>query len=77
MVTTIQISESVKEKLSKLKSKKNETYEEVIENLLKEYSKKDIEEALIKGYKENHDLNLQIVREFEHSDRELDRDWEW
>lgn len=51
MATTIQISEKLKEKLNKMKLSSNETYEEVISNLIEdtmevsEETKKDIASA--------------------------------
>ena len=81
-MSTIQISDSLKDKLSKLKKTNNESYEDVINDLLKEYSnkiasKKELEERLIKGYKESAEFDLQICREMEGLDRDKDVDWEW
>ena len=76
MVTTIQLSESVKNALDRLKERK-ETYEEVIVHLMQmaEKSKRNKEELMIEGYKEMAEENLKIAKEFEAI--EEDFDWEW
>ncbi len=76
MVTTIQLNENVKSELDKLKSNK-ETYEQVILNLMKtaQECKMNQEELLIEGYKEMAEDSLRICKEFEHSDSDID--WEW
>ena len=76
MVTTIQLNESVKDALDRLKDKK-ETYEEVILNLMKiaEKHKRGQEQLLIEGYKEMADESLKINKEFEVI--EEDFDWKW
>jgi predicted CopG family antitoxin len=76
MITTIQIRESVKTELDKLKTNK-ETYEEVILNLMnlaERYQRKQ-KENLIEGYKETAEESTKINKEFESI--EEDFDWEW
>lgn len=75
MVTTIQLNESVKNALDRMKSNK-ETYEEVIINLMKiaEKFKRKQEELLIEGYKEMAEESLRITKEWESTDATLD--WE-
>ena len=78
MVTTIQLNEKVKEDLKSMK-KGNETYEDVIVELIKEKKKKEKElEQLYKEYNEEmgeHDLKL--AKEFETVDNKGDPGWEW
>jgi hypothetical protein len=76
MVTTIQLNESVKRELDRLKTNR-ETYEEAILNLMKiaEKCKREREELLIEGYKEMAEESLKITKEFEAI--EEDFDWEW
>jgi predicted CopG family antitoxin len=76
MVTTIQLNESVKNQLDKLKTNK-ETYEEIILNLMKivEKQKREQEQLLIEGCKAMAEENLKITKEFEAI--EEDFDWEW
>jgi predicted CopG family antitoxin len=76
MITTIQINESVKNELDKLKSDK-ETYEQVILELMNiaEKCKREQEDLLIEGCKEMAGENLKITKEFEAI--EDFRDWEW
>jgi len=76
MVTTIQLNESVKNALERLKSSK-ETYEEVIINLIKtaEKFKREQEQLLVEGYKEMAKESLKINKEFEAI--EEDFDWKW
>jgi hypothetical protein len=76
MVTTIQINESVKSELDKLKLNK-ETYEQIILNLLdiaQECNRKD-ETLLIEGCREMYDDMIKICKEWESVDSDLD--WEW
>ena len=76
MVTTIQLNESVKNSLDRLKSDK-ETYEQVILNLMKiaEKSKREQELLLIEGCKVMAEESLKISKEFA-SIENLDA-WEW
>ncbi len=75
-MTTIQLNESVKNALDRLKSNK-ETYEEVIIKLMKiaEKYKKDQEELLIEGYKVMAKDMIEINKEWESVDSDID--WEW
>ena len=76
MVTTIQISESAKKQLDRLKTNK-ETYEEIILNLMKtsEKLRREQEQLLIEGCKVMAEENLKITKEFE-AIEDL-KDWEW
>lgn len=76
MVTTIQLNESVKTALDRMKTNK-ETYEKVILNLMEiaEKQKRKQEELLVEGYKEMAEESLKIAREFEVIEN-LD-EWEW
>jgi predicted CopG family antitoxin len=76
MVTTIQLNESVRDALDRLKDKK-ETYEEVILNLMKiaEKCRREQEQLIIEGCREMADENLKITKEFE-AIEDL-REWEW
>ena len=76
MVTTIQLSEDVKNALEKMKTNK-ETYEQVILNLMRitEKHKRTQEELMIEGCKEMAEESLKITKEFE-SIENLDN-WEW
>ena len=76
MVTTIQLSEDVKNALDKMKTNK-ETYEQVILNLMKitEKHKRMQEELMIEGCKEMAEESLKITKEFEAT--EDFHDWEW
>jgi len=66
MVTTIQLNESVKTALDRLKINK-ETYEEVILNLMKiaEKCKREQKQLLIEGCKEMAEESLKIAKEWE------------
>jgi len=76
MVTTIQISESAKNFLDRLKTKK-ETYEQVIIKAVRtlEEQKRKQEQLLIEGFKEMAEENLKITKEFEAIENL--EDWEW
>lgn len=76
MVTTIQLNENVKKILNRLKNNK-ETYEEVILNLMKiaEKYKREQEQLLIEGCKEMAEDMLEINKEWESLDADID--WEW
>ena len=63
MVTTIQISENLKEELSVLK--KNKTYEEVISKLLKKHKKMLIAEEMEEYGKKHGKEGLTEVKEWE------------
>jgi predicted CopG family antitoxin len=76
MITTIQLDESVKRALDRLKENK-ETYEQVIVNLIRlvEEQRKKQEELLIEGCKVMYQDMLDINKEWEAVDAEID--WEW
>ena len=76
MVTTIQLDETVKKNLDRLKSGK-QTYEEIILNLMNvaEQCKRQKQDLLIEGCKEMAEENLKITKEFE-AVEDL-KDWEW
>ena len=76
MITTIQLREDTKKALLRLREK-NETYEEIILNLIKlaEFQKRKQKELLIEGYKEMAVESLKITKEFE-AIEDLS-DWEW
>lgn len=76
MVTTIQLNESVKNSLDRLKSDK-ETYEQVILNLMKiaEKCKREQEQLLIEGCKVMAEDMIRINKEWEGADSGID--WEW
>lgn len=77
MVTTIQLNENIKNQLERLKDSRNQTYEEVILNLMKivEENKRNQRELLIEGCKVMSEESLKITREFE-AIEDLN-DWEW
>jgi predicted CopG family antitoxin len=66
MATTIQISETAKRSLDRLKKEK-QTYEEVILNLMKivEVYKREQKQLLVEGYKEMAEESLRIAKEWE------------
>ena len=72
MITTIQIHESVKNELDRLKDSKKETYEEIILELIKsvEKSRKEQKELLIEGYKEIARESLNTTKEWANADKE-------
>lgn len=66
MATTIQISEELKQELNNMK--KNETYEEVINKLLREHKKTVIAEKM-KEYGEKHGKeSLNELKDWEQTD---------
>jgi predicted CopG family antitoxin len=76
MITTIQLSEKVKNSLGKLKEAK-ESYEDVIVKLIRDAEKvkrKNID-LMIEGAKETAEESLKITKEFESIDEDFD--WEW
>jgi len=75
MVTTIQLSNEVKNTLKNLKKSKKETYEEVIIDLVFESKNKDIKELAEEGYKEMAEENLKITKKFEAIENLSG--WEW
>ena len=79
MVTTIQLNEHVKLALDKMKSSKKDTYEDIIVKMIKESKneKMKVRELLIEGYKEMAEESLKITKEWESTDAEMDKNWEW
>ena len=76
MITTIQLNESVKNSLDRMKSGK-ETYESIIVkmiNKIDEQNRKNVE-LMVEGAKETAEESLKITKEFETI--ENDFDWEW
>jgi len=75
-ITTIQIRENVKNQLDRLKTNK-ETYEQIIINLMKtsEECKRRNEDLLIEGCKVMAKDMLEINKEWEQVDADID--WEW
>ena len=71
MITTIQLRENVKNELDRLKESENETYEEVILELMRiaEKCKRERKEELIKGYKEMAKESLSISKEWSAADK--------
>ena len=76
MVTTIQLNEDVKNALDRMKTNK-ETYEQVILNLMKtvEKCKREQEQLLIEGYKVMAKDMIEINKEWEVVDSDIN--WEW
>ena len=76
MVTTIQLNESVKKELDRLKNEK-ETYEDVILKLMKfsEEERRKQRDLLIEGCKVMYNDLLEITKEWEVIDNDFD--WEW
>ena len=75
MITTIQLSNKVKNALWDLKKSKKETYEEVIVDLMVGSKNENIEKLAEEGYKEMAEENLKITEEFE-TIEDLS-EWEW
>ena len=77
LITSIQIRESVKKSLERLKERANESYEDVIIKILREKdkNKRAQEELLIEGCKEMAEESLRITKEFE-AIEDLDS-WKW
>jgi len=75
-ITTIQIRENVKNELDKMKSR-NQTYEEVIINLMKfvDQCKRQEKELLIEGCRVMAKDNLMVTKEWEATDNKID--WKW
>ena len=76
MVTTIQLNESVKKELDRLKNEK-ETYEDVILKLMRfsEEERRKQRDLLIEGCKVMYNDLLEITKEWEVIDNDFD--WEW
>lgn len=67
MITTIQLDESTKNSLSKLRNSSKETYEDVIINLIKisGMQKMKNEKLLIQECKEMREENLKVSKEWD------------
>ena len=79
-ITTIQLRESVKRLLDRLKEKRNETYEDVIVKLIdeKEKDKKRLEKLMIEECKEMAEESLKIAKEWDSTLMDgLDKDEKW
>jgi len=76
MITTIQLRETVKSELDKLKVS-NETYEEVILNLMEiaEQYERRKRSLLIEECKRMAEDNLRLTKEWANTDAKID--WEW
>jgi len=74
MITTIQIHQTTKKQLEKLKDSKNESYEKVIITLLNgvQEQKRKNKELLIEGYKEMAKDSLEINEEWSSTDLDWD-----
>lgn len=74
MVTTIQLSEQVKEELGKMKANSRETYEDVIVRLVKSVGEmeKRKEDLLKEGYLETAEESLKIDKEWSAIDPKWD-----
>jgi predicted CopG family antitoxin len=72
MVTTIQISEDLRDRLQKYKKSSKESYEDVIKELIeeKESSKNNEVNLLREGYEEMYGLSKEINYDFEDIDLE-------
>lgn len=70
MTTTIQISEELKDILISYKNKSNQTYEDVIRDLINEKEKANKKNILLlkEGYEEMYGLDKKIVKDFEKLD---------
>ena len=72
MVTTIQLSETIKEELKSLKEKRNESYEDVIVRLIKKSNLKMKRNELLKeGY-----LQMNEDKELINDWNQIDRGWD-
>ena len=76
-ITTIQLRENVKRMLAEMREKPNESYEDVIVALIyeSEERKRKQKELMIEGCKEMYQDMIEINKEWETVDAELD--WEW
>ena len=80
MLTSIQLSDQVKNSLSRFKNTKKQTYEEVIVDLMKlaESQKRKQEELLIEECKEMAEDSLRIAKEWEGTLMDgLDKNEKW
>jgi len=77
MITTIQLSESVKRELERMKDSRSKSYEDVIISLIKiaEEKKRKQTDLLIESCKVMAEDSLRITKEWETTDVSID--WEW
>ena len=78
MITTIQLHENVKRDLDKLKESQKETYEEIILRLMRavEYQRRKQVSLMIEGCREMAGESLNIAREFEAIEGDLEKEWQ-
>lgn len=78
MITTIQIRESVKDQLDRIKQSDRQTYEDVIIELMRsvDVHRRYREELLIEGCKAMAEESLRICKEWENTDAKLNWDCE-
>lgn len=79
MISTIQLSNKIKETLATYKTTPRQSYEEVIVNLIFEIEnrKKIDEKLLIEGYKEMAEFDLKLCNELSGVDADGDSEWVW
>ncbi len=79
MVTTIQLNESVKRELDKMKDSSRETYEDIILKMMIKINeeKRKHKELMIEGAKAMAEDSLRITKEWEATDAEMDKYWKW
>ena len=77
MITTIQLSESVKRELERMKDSRSKSYEDVIISLIKiaEEKKRKQTDLLIESCKVMAEDSRRITKEWETTDASID--WEW
>ncbi len=70
MVTTIQISEDLRDQLQKYKKSSKESYEDVIKELILEKKNSENNEIYLlrEGYEKMHKISKEISNEFENID---------
>ncbi len=78
-ISTIQIRDYVKKQLELLKEKQGQSYEDVIVKLIHESDekKKKRKDLLIEGCKEMYNDMLEITKEWESTDAEMNKYIEW
>ncbi|MEI6731058.1 MAG: hypothetical protein WCK90_00100 [archaeon] len=76
-ISTIQLRANVKNDLDRMREKSNESYEDVIVRMIQtiESKRRAQEDLMIEGCKVMAEDMLEINREWEQTDAELD--WEW
>lgn len=77
-ISTIQLRDKVKQALDRLKQKPNESYEDVISNLIEEKEKKNVKRLLKEQCIEMYDLDKEIAKEWDNTLMDgLDKDEKW